>query len=74
MLLVKLVYHEGVKTMPDLCVINWITEVLDEIGIHLLGLLWGQDEGTSQKLTFKSREEESYESKSQLLPSAVQAG
>lgn len=32
-----------------------------------------QDEGTSQKVTFKCREEESSESKSKLLPSAVQA-
>lgn len=44
-----------------------------KLGFISLDYCEGQDEGTSQKVTFKSREEESSESKSKLLPSAVQA-
>lgn len=44
-----------------------------KFGFISLDYCEGQDESTSKKVTFKSREEESSESKSKLLPSAVQA-
>lgn len=34
----------------------------------------GQNEGTSQRITFKTREEKSFQRKSKLLPSVVKAG
>lgn len=43
-----------------------------KLGFISLDYCKGQDEGTSQKVTFKSREEFS-ESKGKFLPSAVQA-
>lgn len=42
--------------------------------LGFISLDYCEGEGISQKVTFKSREEESSESKSKFLPSAVQAG
>lgn len=42
--------------------------------ISFLGYFESQNEGTSQGVTLKNREEKSFERKSELLPSVVKAG
>lgn len=45
-----------------------------KLGFISLDYCEGQDEGTFQKVTLKTREEKSSGSKSKFLPSAVKAG
>lgn len=45
-----------------------------KLGFISLDYCEGLDEGTSQKVTFKTREEKSSESKSKILLSAIKAG